>query len=158
MVRCLCGAPSLLIVVCRTTCWHIGCNMVLQIVGEQCRDVVTSLTTIGLQLQLHFVSNKARCCFCVLTTNQHTRPQNFAFVCAGEAMPEGIDAFLRHIPMDKSSVFVDLGSGLGRLVLQVACSCSIKQAIGIELSSTRQDQVRGWVGLPGASQCRVSIT
>lgn len=56
-------------------------------------------------------------------------------------MPEGISAFLQHVPMPPCSTFVDLGSGLGRIVLQIACSCEVQRCIGVELSETRVEQV-----------------
>jgi hypothetical protein len=42
--------------------------------------------------------------------------------------------------MDSSSVFVDLGCGRGRAVLQVAMHSTVSKAIGIELSESRLEQ------------------
>ncbi|GIL50972.1 hypothetical protein Vafri_7046 [Volvox africanus] len=47
-------------------------------------------------------------------------------------------------------VLVDLGSGLGRLVLQVACSASLRRCVGIELSASRHKQAC-WVATQLAS-------
>lgn len=60
---------------------------------------------------------------------------------AGEAMPEGISALLQQVPLPPTATFVDLGSGLGRIVLQVACSVQVARCVGLELSDTRQEQV-----------------
>jgi hypothetical protein len=42
--------------------------------------------------------------------------------------------------MDSSSVFVDLGCGRGRAVLQVAMHSTVSKAVGIELSESRLEQ------------------
>lgn len=62
----------------------------------------------------------------------------------GEVLGDGgIDKILSKLELTESSVFVDLGSGLGRAVFQVALSTPAR-AIGIELSDTRQQQAR-WI-------------
>ena len=59
----------------------------------------------------------------------------------GEVLPEGIQNLLDYIdddmPLSKEDVFVDLGSGTGKIVLQVALATDFKKVIGIELSETR---------------------
>ena len=59
----------------------------------------------------------------------------------GEVLPEGIQTLLDYInedmPLSKDDVFVDLGSGTGKIVLQVALSTCFKKVVGIELSETR---------------------
>jgi tRNA G46 methylase TrmB len=42
--------------------------------------------------------------------------------------------------MDSSSVFVDLGSGRGRAVLQVAAHSTAQRVVGLELSESRLEQ------------------
>lgn len=42
--------------------------------------------------------------------------------------------------MDSSSVFVDLGCGRGRAVLQVAANSPAARVVGLELSESRLDQ------------------
>lgn len=46
----------------------------------------------------------------------------------------------RHLALDSSSVFVDLGCGRGRTVLQVAMHSPAAKAIGLELSESRLEQ------------------
>ncbi|KAJ9506646.1 hypothetical protein QJQ45_003730 [Haematococcus lacustris] len=68
----------------------------------------------------------------------------------GEVTTCGIDSLISQIwhrhadnPLSKQGpVFMDLGSGLGRVVLQVALACghAFQHYIGLELSSTRLDQ------------------
>ncbi|KXZ45746.1 hypothetical protein GPECTOR_51g732 [Gonium pectorale] len=58
----------------------------------------------------------------------------------GEITGEGVQQFLQAVPLQPDDVLVDLGSGLGRLVLQAACSLRLRRCVGIELSSTRHEQ------------------
>ncbi|WIA31873.1 hypothetical protein OEZ86_002738 [Tetradesmus obliquus] len=58
----------------------------------------------------------------------------------GEVQASGVDVLLRYLAMDSSSVFVDLGCGRGRAVLQVAMHSTVRKAIGIELSESRLEQ------------------
>jgi len=62
----------------------------------------------------------------------------------GEAMPEGIQRMVELLPFGPDCTFVDLGSGLGRMVIQMACTTQVCKSVGIELSATRQDQAE-WV-------------
>lgn len=59
----------------------------------------------------------------------------------GEVLPEGIQTLLDYIdndmPLSPADVFVDLGSGTGKIVIQVALSTNFKKVVGIELSETR---------------------
>ncbi|KAF8071013.1 d [Scenedesmus sp. PABB004] len=58
----------------------------------------------------------------------------------GEVLPSGIDVLIRHLALDSSSVFVDLGAGRGTAVLQVALHSQVSRAVGLELSETRLEQ------------------
>ncbi|EFJ49649.1 hypothetical protein VOLCADRAFT_120730 [Volvox carteri f. nagariensis] len=58
----------------------------------------------------------------------------------GEITGEGVTQFLRRVPLRPDDVLVDLGSGLGRLVLQVACSARLRRCVGIELSASRHEE------------------
>lgn len=58
----------------------------------------------------------------------------------GEILPEGVDQLVLLLALDESSILCDLGSGLGRAVLQVALTTPVKLAMGLELSSSRVDQ------------------
>ena len=62
----------------------------------------------------------------------------------GEVLGEGIEKIVsKLVDLTSDSTFVDLGSGLGRSVFQVALTTS-SRSIGIELSDTRQQQAQ-WV-------------
>ncbi|GIL75093.1 hypothetical protein Vretimale_7786 [Volvox reticuliferus] len=64
----------------------------------------------------------------------------------GETTGDGVMRLLRNVPLQPDDVLVDLGSGLGRLVLQVACSANIRRCVGIELSASRHEQAC-WVAM-----------
>lgn len=51
----------------------------------------------------------------------------------GEILPVGIDKLLSVMSLDDGDVFFDLGSGLGKLAVQVFLKSSIKEVCGIEL-------------------------
>lgn len=52
----------------------------------------------------------------------------------GETGFEIIDEMLNYIPLDKNDIFVDLGSGVGNVVIQVASTIKCKMCYGIEES------------------------
>eukprot|EP00644_Phytophthora_capsici_P006817 jgi/Phyca11/103478/e_gw1.8.447.1 len=53
---------------------------------------------------------------------------------AGELLPVGISTLLRELGgLDRSDIFLDIGSGLGNVVAQVALATSVNKAIGIEI-------------------------
>jgi len=64
----------------------------------------------------------------------------------GEVTPEGVAMMLKSIPtgnlMNKDDVFVDLGSGLGKLATQVFLTTPCKKAVGIELADFRHGQAQ----------------
>lgn len=59
----------------------------------------------------------------------------------GEVLPEGVqtllDAVQDEIPMDVEDVFVDLGSGTGKVAMHAVLVLPCKKVMGIELSETR---------------------
>lgn len=57
----------------------------------------------------------------------------------GEALPEGIDALRQVLDLGPDDVLYDLGSGTGRVILQLALTCNAKRLVGIELSPTRHE-------------------
>ncbi|KAG2429920.1 hypothetical protein HXX76_010700 [Chlamydomonas incerta] len=61
----------------------------------------------------------------------------------GEITGDGVRQFLAHVPLQPDDVLVDLGSGLGRLVLQMAASARLRRCVGLELSACRHEQA-GW--------------
>jgi hypothetical protein len=58
----------------------------------------------------------------------------------GEILYQGIATLLSLFPLSDNDVFVDLGSGIGKIVLQVFMSTPIKEARGIELSPEFHEQ------------------
>ena len=55
----------------------------------------------------------------------------------GEILYEGVEAMIRHADIDKYDVFYDLGSGVGKAVVQIALTTPVKKSVGIELSIER---------------------
>jgi len=55
----------------------------------------------------------------------------------GELTPRGVQRLLNVLQFKESDVFCDLGSGVGKVVLQVAMAVSLKKCIGVELVESR---------------------
>lgn len=55
----------------------------------------------------------------------------------GEITFASLDKLLSYLDINERDVFFDLGSGVGKVVLQVAMTAPVKKAFGIELSATR---------------------
>lgn len=59
----------------------------------------------------------------------------------GEVDPRGIALLLEHLGgLNRSDVFADLGSGLGKVTLQVFLGTDARSCIGVELSRTRHER------------------
>jgi hypothetical protein len=79
----------------------------------------------------------------------------------GEIMPTAIDRLVEHLRMGEDDVFYDLGSGVGKVVLQVALRAPIRRVVGVELARSRHriarrmlDAVRA-TGLVRARECEL---
>lgn len=57
----------------------------------------------------------------------------------GEIMPTALDQLIDALELEPDDVFYDLGSGIGKVVLQVAMTCKLAQCVGIELVDNRHD-------------------
>lgn len=55
----------------------------------------------------------------------------------GEIMPAALDHLIDALEPEPEDVFFDLGSGLGKVILQVAMTVQVEQCIGIELVESR---------------------
>mmetsp|Transcript_74361 Transcript_74361/g.174537 ORF Transcript_74361/g.174537 Transcript_74361/m.174537 type:complete len:215 (+) Transcript_74361:191-835(+) len=55
----------------------------------------------------------------------------------GEATFEGVEQIAAALHLDSESNFVDLGSGIGKMVIQAALQFGVKQSTGVELSPSR---------------------
>jgi hypothetical protein len=55
----------------------------------------------------------------------------------GEITQASVARLIKHLNLTPKDVFYDLGSGLGKVVLQVAVSSNVRSATGIELSHMR---------------------
>ncbi len=57
----------------------------------------------------------------------------------GEILPESVDKLLTLFPLTKDDIFVDLGSGTGKIPLQVFLCSEVKESRGIELAVNLHD-------------------
>lgn len=55
----------------------------------------------------------------------------------GEINHQAVNNLLEYLALGPKDVFVDLGSGVGKVVLHAALKTEVKRAIGVELSTTR---------------------
>lgn len=55
----------------------------------------------------------------------------------GEIKHGSIEKLVDYLNLTKADVFFDLGSGIGKVVVQVALLSPVKKSVGIELSKTR---------------------
>ena len=77
----------------------------------------------------------------------------------GELTPGGAATMIQKLELGPRDVFYDLGSGSGKVVLQVAMTLPVKRCVGYELSETRCRQARSRLlaarkkGLVQAKRC-----
>ena len=62
--------------------------------------------------------------------------KSFSAEVYGEANFGLVNHIIATVPIKEGDVFLDLGSGVGQVTLQVAMQCGVKEAIGIELLDT----------------------
>lgn len=58
----------------------------------------------------------------------------------GEILHESVEFLLQELKLDENAVFYDLGSGLGKFVLQVYLMSPAKKSVGIEFSQSRHER------------------
>lgn len=58
----------------------------------------------------------------------------------GEITAQGMRRLARRVTLNQSDCFYDLGSGIGRAVLQAFLEFGVHRSVGIELASTRHHQ------------------
>ena len=58
----------------------------------------------------------------------------------GEATWSGVNQMIKHFrPLTKDDVFLDIGSGRGKMVLHMALQTPVKKCIGVELVKSRHE-------------------
>lgn len=57
----------------------------------------------------------------------------------GEITPEGVSDLVVEFGLKPGDVFYDLGSGVGKVAVQVYLESPVKKSVGVELSKTRHD-------------------
>lgn len=55
----------------------------------------------------------------------------------GELLPASVSALVSWLELGERDVFYDLGSGTGKVVVQVAMSAPVARCVGVELSASR---------------------
>lgn len=73
---------------------------------------------------------------CEETDGRRLRHQGLVY---GELTPQSVLQMLKYLKLTESDVFYDFGSGVGKVVLQVAASVPVKKCIGIELVHSRYE-------------------
>lgn len=78
--------------------------------------------------------------------------RNVVFPCRGfvygEITAQGMRRLARRVTLNQSDCFYDLGSGIGRAVLQAFLEFGVHRSVGIELASTRHHQAVSTTGAP----------
>jgi hypothetical protein len=55
----------------------------------------------------------------------------------GEITFRSVEKLIHYLRLKESDVFFDLGSGVGKVVMQIGMTTKVKKAVGVELSETR---------------------
>lgn len=58
----------------------------------------------------------------------------------GEILYSGVDKLLHAMTLSEKDIFIDYGSGLGKVVIQVFLKSAVQQAYGIEISTVLHQQ------------------
>lgn len=67
----------------------------------------------------------------------------FSFKVYGETSPDLIDSILKYVNLTEDQTFIDLGSGVGNVVLHVAALSNCKYVYGIEHEETPATYANG---------------
>ncbi|KAL6065290.1 Histone-lysine N-methyltransferase, H3 lysine-79 specific [Balamuthia mandrillaris] len=60
----------------------------------------------------------------------------------GEITPGSVDRIMAKVQLNSKDIFYDLGSGVGKVVIQIGLESPVKKSIGLELSHTRYERAR----------------
>lgn len=60
----------------------------------------------------------------------------------GEIKPEAVSQLEEYLKLTAHDVFYDLGSGVGKMVVQIYLDTPVKKSVGIELSPTRSNKAQ----------------
>ncbi len=77
------------------------------------------------------------CGFTISTSDAKLVKQSKGSPVYGEINPAALDQLLTYLNLNPNDIFYDLGSGVGKVIIQTLLSSSVGQAIGIELSKER---------------------
>eukprot|EP01117_Protostelium_nocturnum_P007735 TRINITY_DN2771_c1_g1_i10.p1 TRINITY_DN2771_c1_g1~~TRINITY_DN2771_c1_g1_i10.p1 ORF type:complete len:530 (+),score=194.11 TRINITY_DN2771_c1_g1_i10:194-1783(+) len=81
----------------------------------------------------HRISKKEE----LATNNANHNLDGFGSSTYGEILPVAIHNIISLLKIEEEDVFYDLGSGIGKAVIQVALQTKCKKSVGVELSETR---------------------
>ena len=60
----------------------------------------------------------------------------------GEILPNAVSKLINNLTIKEDDVFVDLGCGNGKVVVQFYLQTPVKESLGIEFSTTRYNQAK----------------
>ena len=63
----------------------------------------------------------------------------------GTITPKGVEKLINHLNIDNSDTFLDLGSGIGNVVVQFALNSNVEKALGVEYVKSRYNQSINYV-------------
>jgi len=63
--------------------------------------------------------------------------EGFGSSTYGEILPESVPKLVQYLDLDVDSIFYDLGSGVGKVCIQIALQSCCKTIVGVELSVSR---------------------
>lgn len=95
------------------------------------------------QLSLRQIMNRAYkdlCGFEIPKTDSLTIKKSKGSPVYGEIKQAALDKLLSYLNLSTKDVFYDLGSGVGKVIMQTALSTPAKKIVGVELSHSRHHE------------------
>jgi len=87
-------------------------------------SIIDAQTLSGVYLDILYQDNSH--------TQENTQPQSITET-AGEVLAPSIERLLTTVPLDEKDVFIDLGSGHGKICAQVFLQSKVREVLGIEI-------------------------
>jgi Histone methylation protein DOT1 len=73
--------------------------------------------------------------FAHLTKKNVRQPSGQAQLNVGEIAPSGVTQMLEELNLNDTDVFIDVGSGVGNILVQVVLMTQVKRAVGLEIQT-----------------------
>ena len=87
-------------------------------------SVIDAQTMSGVYLDILYQDNSQ--------IQENSLPQSITET-AGEVLAPSIERLLKTVPLDETDVFIDLGSGHGKICAQVFLQSKVREVLGIEI-------------------------